>query len=585
MAGESKADKAEQRAFSNAVVSVMFAILGTGLAAALVYLATPIFEMLPSWLRYILVASGAVGIVYFLWLLVRLGGAAAGSDHRTWYVAFRDGITSDQEAGHYARGVTRAIAWSDRFLGDEGNEDKGIFPRAFGLVEAAPLWTVSSYDRSLLLALVYPLAAISLVWAIWGRVGQAEEVLLMQVLPAWVRCLAVVFVVGFVFGAVRFSQARSVRAKWVWGGLSLIFSIFAALFGIRVFLFVLILGPFCAFSFVLAAMIARFFVAAPTLSRFLTSIRQFSITGIGLIVILVAFIVSDPVSTAFGNVVGEIVGDSHKYLIAIIASGICVYVFVPASLIASHFVIVRSKFQMNLGKVIFLFSVFLYFVCAWIVPLSKGNNAAMTAVQYFFAVLTIVNAPFDWIAIGITRGLLRRGLERKGSWPLILALADFMLSLVLLALLALTTLWTTEIFNHALASGGGKSEIDVAKYLTALSDSGQRGNPEYYWLYAMLFSSQIPAVINMAFGALCLLRGLPYVNRWMAARLPETGGIGSWARLSVATAQSLQLALAVAIACIAYYVMVTFLIGLVDPIFGRGLVEILKAVRITPLFS
>ena len=38
--------------------------------------------------------------------------------------------------------------------------------------------------------------------------------------------------------------------------------------------------------------------------------------------------------------------------------------------------------------------------------------------------LTLLNAPFDWASLGLTRALLRRGLELGGWWPYLLALVD-----------------------------------------------------------------------------------------------------------------------------------------------------------------
>jgi hypothetical protein len=33
----------------------------------------------------------------------------------------------------------------------------------------------------------------------------------------------------------------------------------------------------------------------------------------------------------------------------------------------------------------------------------------------FLGLLTLLNAPFDWASLGLTRALLRRGLELKGA--------------------------------------------------------------------------------------------------------------------------------------------------------------------------
>ena len=42
----------------------------------------------------------------------------------------------------------------------------------------------------------------------------------------------------------------------------------------------------------------------------------------------------------------------------------------------------------------------------------------------FLGLLTLLNAPFDWASLGLTRALRRRGLELGGWWPYLLALVD-----------------------------------------------------------------------------------------------------------------------------------------------------------------
>src|SRR5262249_34113573 len=41
-------------------------------------------------------------------------------------------------------------------------------------------------------------------------------------------------------------------------------------------------------------------------------------------------------------------------------------------------------------------------------------------VLLFLGLLTLLNAPFDWASLGLTRALLRRGLELGGWWPYVL---------------------------------------------------------------------------------------------------------------------------------------------------------------------
>jgi hypothetical protein len=48
---------------------------------------------------------------------------------------------------------------------------RSLFPHAFGLRTPAPLRTAPAFDRCLLLALLYPILTIFLIWAVSGHVG------------------------------------------------------------------------------------------------------------------------------------------------------------------------------------------------------------------------------------------------------------------------------------------------------------------------------------------------------------------------------------------------------------------------------
>src|SRR5258708_30096031 len=69
--------------------------------------------------------------------------------------------------------------------------DQTLFPRAFGLKTPAPLWTAPAFDRCLLLALIYPIVTIYIIWAVSDHVGPAEDALSLPDIPGWRRAIAV----------------------------------------------------------------------------------------------------------------------------------------------------------------------------------------------------------------------------------------------------------------------------------------------------------------------------------------------------------------------------------------------------------
>jgi hypothetical protein len=77
----------------------------------------------------------------------------------------------------YSERLTRFLDWLDRFFGDAGMADRTLFPRIFWLRTPALLWTAPALDRCLLLALIYPISTIFLIWAVSCHVGPAESAL------------------------------------------------------------------------------------------------------------------------------------------------------------------------------------------------------------------------------------------------------------------------------------------------------------------------------------------------------------------------------------------------------------------------
>jgi hypothetical protein len=53
--------------------------------------------------------------------------------------------------------------------------------------------------------------------------------------------------------------------------------------------------------------------------------------------------------------------------------------------------------------------------------------------------------------------------------------------------------------------------------------------PKYWWVYALLFSTMIPSLFNLAIGGVSLARGIPVARSWLYSRMPESGEI-AWGR-------------------------------------------------------
>src|SRR5262249_32252552 len=144
------------------------------------------------------VAGGVSGFVFPLLYKRYFGILAAsskrkGTSDREGYDRLRESLSGGNPAARlYSHWLTKSLDAVDRFFGDAGKADQTLFPHAFGLKTPAPLWTAPAFDRCLLLALIYPVVTIFIIWAVSGHVGPAEAALgLRPHLLGWQRGIAV----------------------------------------------------------------------------------------------------------------------------------------------------------------------------------------------------------------------------------------------------------------------------------------------------------------------------------------------------------------------------------------------------------
>lgn len=124
-------------------------------------------------------ALGLAAGIRFLncFMIVGAGAEAPDGYYCEEFDRQRESLADYQNADdEYSKRLKRFLARVDRFFDDAGAPGQ----RAFLLQNSAPLWTAPSYDRCLLLALIYPVLSILSIWFISGEVGPAEKALLLQ---------------------------------------------------------------------------------------------------------------------------------------------------------------------------------------------------------------------------------------------------------------------------------------------------------------------------------------------------------------------------------------------------------------------
>jgi hypothetical protein len=152
--------------------------------------------------------------------------------------------------------------------------------------------------------------------------------------------------------------------------------------------------------------------------------------------------------------------------------------------------------------------------------------------------LPLVNAPFDWFSLGLTRALLRRGLELGGWWPYVLGLADVILAAFTVVLLTLFTVFCVQAFNDFAANGGGSPVLNLG--LLLLDISSYPSIPQHWWVYTLLLSTMIPSLINLMIGGASLARGVPGISSLLLRKLPVGKTVPPFERFWVAPVLALQ---------------------------------------------
>jgi hypothetical protein len=191
----------------------------------------------------------------------------------------------------------------------------------------------------------------------------------------------------------------------------------------------------------------------------------------------------------------------------------------------------------------------------------------------FLGLLTLINAPFDWLSLGLTRALMRRGLEREKWWPYFYATIDALLASAIIAFLAMAMVAGVQLFDDLAIYGGGKSVLPpMWALLNAIKASP--ANAEYWWIYATLFSTMLPSLINLFIAGVSLARGVPGTSAWLLGKVREGEAVPAYDRLRVAIVLTLQGAAGIVIAVAAQGFLFWIIIWQGMPRLGIGVLDL-----------
>jgi len=141
-------------------------------------------------------------------------------------------------------------------------------------------------------------------------------------------------------------------------------------------------------------------------------------------------------------------------------------------------------------------------VTAFFQPSNLNQREVVSSFIFFFAVLPLINALFDYISLGFTRHLLRQGVTntKNAIWYGICDLAA--------AALIFTALGSTLIgFIHLLNSIATQPLLQFEPFFIGLKDPSRW--KEHIWIYAMIFTTFVPTAIHFSIATFSLVAHTP----------------------------------------------------------------------------
>ena len=102
--------------------------------------------------------------------------------------------------------------------------------------------------------------------------------------------------------------------------------------------------------------------------------------------------------------------------------------------------------------------------------------------------------------------------------------------------------------------------------------------PEYWWVYALLLSTMIPSIINLAIGGMAFTRGIPWLARLLLQWIPEGKAVPEYKRQPAAIGLTIQMFAGAFLGIAAQAFLAWVLISMSCHAIGLGLLDTARAV-------
>jgi len=488
-----------------------------------------------SWIKQLVEAFGLPVILtllatFLLWLRWRVVGEVLKDPDDVKFEDYRKQLSASPWTTFYHQALQQWLLLPlVRWIRDE-NEfglNPGLRPRQkFGIRSCTP----KSYEFCLKLAVIYPFAMIILFWAITGNAAQFGQIQLWSDEESGLRVFVVGLMVVVFFSWINFSRLRRPRS------ISLLAINFAVIYAFLVAIFFTFGGFILAFSsvIILALIVAGVFAYAGALSSLFALVFIIAFVGAGIFTSSLAFACAFAfISAVYAVIFFESTSKKVRSLVVSDISVVTIWIGYSSVSLA----------LIGLGL-------------SWL-PLNDIDAFFLI----FFVALPLLNAFWDWLSLGISRGLLTAiALGKQTGWHALLwALLDVVLAVMFLIAIVLTITATLAMYNKLVFVGGHEAVVDLGVLFSGIRE--EPGNRSHYWVYAMFLSTLIPTFIHAVAASAAGIQAVSEfspLKKWRqaAARQLERDAVGrAWAQMYLTFVPLLAIAVPIGFIYLLYLII------------------------------
>lgn len=391
-------------------------------------------------------------------------------------------------------------------------------------------WTL--LEKVLVLAAVYPIALALAQWTAGGS-GTVGD---LAVLPEGVEWYQRLLTLG---GLALFFAARKRQTSWIGSILQIVALAIAVIVTSTLSLAGAFAGLLASWGVTYyaqwrenyASAAYHYNYGAPSWWSFYAALLVFLAAVIALIWLAVSGSFFDGLVMVFAFVVGfgfagagaglvQVRGSLAFLLVAVGACtfaspllGIAAGVVAAALYVASAYLLPRNSHGISIIASMLIAGL----IMAGTLSIGGFSPERASAI-FFLGVLPLVNTVFDYLSLGLTRFLLRRGV-RQNRFALLYGLADLFAAAMTFFLLGVSLITMV----HGLNTISATPLLDLEKIFADMRSEG--GWRAYFWLYAVIFSTMLPTFIHLSIASLSAITLIPLRPRvWvskMMKRVPE----------------------------------------------------------------